>query len=358
MNITIQRVILSFILIMSGSGLYAAPLFAGKWQGKVNGPFSYPIAMNLVMDGSGPDGPRLTGIVYTPLGEDIILGTKIKGDEFSFSIDANGMQSLYNGKVDGDKITLKIQSWLGEMNAELIRLDSKTPFTVFMKPEHTEFWEPVPPTVVPAPYAAATGIPSDAIILFDGRNLDAWQGTDGGKAKWEMSDNAFTVKKGTGDIQTKQSFNDYQLHIEWLIPANIEGEGQARGNSGILMQGIYELQVLDSYNNKTYVNGQAGSMYKQAAPLVNAIRKPGEWNVYDIVYTAPRFNEKGSLAYPARITVFHNDILIQNNLEITGNTAYIGLPKYTPHGKGPIRLQDHGDPSRPVSFRNIWIREL
>jgi hypothetical protein len=168
----------------------------------------------------------------------------------------------------------------------------------------------------------------------------------------------FTVKKGTGDISTTQTFNDFQLHIEWMVPANITGKSQARGNSGIFLQGIYELQVLDNYNNRTYRNGQAGSIYKQTAPLLNAMRKPGEWNVYDVIYTAPRFKENGSLFSPARVTVLHNGIVIQNNTTITGHTPYIGLPEYKAHGRGPIKLQDHGDPSEPLSFRNIWIREL
>lgn len=205
---------------------------------------------------------------------------------------------------------------------------------------------------------AAIAAPADAIILFDGKDLSKWKGRDGGSAKWDVKNGVFTVKKGTGDIQTKQEFNDFQLHIEWAIPAVISGQGQGRGNSGIFLQGIYELQVLDSYNNRTYSNGQAGSIYKQSAPLVNAMQKPGEWNIYDVIYTAPRFKEDGSVFSPARVTVLHNGIVIQNDTEIKGNTAYIGLPSYTKHGKGPIKLQDHGDPSEPISYRNIWIREL
>ncbi len=229
-----------------------------------------------------------------------------------------------------------------------------------MKPEMTEYWEPVPKVVQPgtATQNATITAPSDAIVLFDGKDLSKWEGAEGGPANWEVHNSVFTVKKGTGDIVTKQEFNDYQLHIEWSIPTDISGKSQARGNSGIFMQGIYELQVLDSYNNPTYVNGQAGSIYKQSVPLVNAMRKPGEWNVYDVIYTAPRFKDDGSLFSPARITVLHNGVLIQNNTQITGTTPYIGLPKYTQHGKGPIKLQDHGDPSKPISFRNIWIREL
>lgn len=239
-----------------------------------------------------------------------------------------------------------------------------------MKPEMTEFWEPVPKIVDPGPYLGKVAPPSDAIVLFDGKDLSKWKSKkDGGAAKWKVQDGVFTVEKGTGDITTSQKFGDYQLHIEWRIPEDIQGKSQARGNSGVMLQDLssesgipaywYEIQVLDSYNNATYVNGQAGSVYKQNPPLVNAMRKPGEWNVYDITYTAPRFNEDGSLFSPARVTVLHNGVLVQDNYEIRGHTAYIGHPKYhKAHGKAPITLQDHGDPSKAISFQNIWIREL
>lgn len=217
-------------------------------------------------------------------------------------------------------------------------------------PALTEVWEPVPPKVTPATDKKA---PSDAIVLFDGKDLSKWQGKDGA-AKWEVKDNAFTVVSGTGDIQTKQEFGDIQLHIEWRSPKEIKGEGQGRGNSGIFLQGVYELQVLDSYESKTYSNGQAGSIYKQTIPLVNATKAPGEWQTYDVIYRAPVF-EGDKLAKPATITVLHNGILIQDHTEIKGTTEYIGDPKIVPHGKGPIKLQDHGN---PVSFRNIWVREL
>jgi hypothetical protein len=226
--------------------------------------------------------------------------------------------------------------------------------------EMTEFWEPEVKVVKPgkpSPNAFITA-PSDAIVLFDGKDLSKWKDKDGGPAKWEVKNGVFTVKKGTGDISTIQVFNDFQLHIEWLIPANITGKSQLRGNSGVFLQGIYELQVLDSYNNRTYANGQAGSIYKQTPPLKNAMLPPGEWNVYDVIYTAPRFKEDSTLFSPARVTVLHNGVVVQNNTEIRGDTPYIGLPKYTFHGKGPLKLQDHGDPSEPISFRNIWIREL
>lgn len=226
-----------------------------------------------------------------------------------------------------------------------------------MKPQMTEYYEPVPKMVNPGPYAGVVAPPTDAIVLFDGKDLSKWKGKDG-DAKWKVENGVFTVAKGTGDIETKQTFQDYQLHIEWQIPEDIQGQSQARGNSGVFMQGIYEVQLLDSYNNPTYVNGQAGSIYKQSPPLVNAMRKPGEWQVYDIIYTAPRFKENGSLFSPARITVLHNGVMVQNNFVLLGNTPNVGLPKYKAHGKGPIKLQDHGDPSKPISFRNVWIREL
>ncbi len=173
-----------------------------------------------------------------------------------------------------------------------------------------------------------------------------------------------TVNKANGDLQTKKSFTDFQLHIEYKIPSDITGKGQARGNSGIFLAALpwgaggYELQVLDNYNNSTYVNGQAGSMYKQSPPLVNVCRKPGEWQAYDVVWTAPRFNEDGSLKWPARVTVLHNGVLVQNNTELKGDTPYIGQPGYRKHGAEPIKLQAHGDKSEPISYRNIWVREL
>lgn len=239
-----------------------------------------------------------------------------------------------------------------------------------MKPEMTEYWEPVPKVVDPGPYLGKVAPPSDAIVLFDGKDLSKWRSKKtGGPAAWQVHDGVMTVDKSTGDISTIQKFGDYQLHIEWRIPEDIEGKSQARGNSGVMLQDLtqeldipgywYEVQVLDSYNNATYVNGQAASIYKQSPPMVNAMRKPGEWNVYDITYTAPRFKEDGSLFSPGRVTVFHNGVLVQDNFEIRGHTAYIGLPTYfAPHGKAPITLQAHGDPSKPISYQNIWIREL
>jgi hypothetical protein len=220
-------------------------------------------------------------------------------------------------------------------------------------PESTELWEPVPPVVTPG---TGTSAPSDAIILFDGTNLNEWTNANGQEAGWTVADGAMTVKAGTGIIKTKRGFGDCQLHIEWRTPAEVKGDGQGRGNSGIFLQGLYELQVLDSYDNKTYVNGQAGSIYKQAIPLVNACRKPGEWQTYDIIFQAPRFNDKGRVVIPGRITVLQNGVLILNNFEIRGTTEYIGAPKPVVHGmKESLQLQDHGN---PVSYKNIWIREL
>lgn len=233
------------------------------------------------------------------------------------------------------------------------------------KPEDTEVWSPVPKVVTPGKCTADA--PADAVLLFNGKNLDEWESVNnpGQPAKWKVADDVITVDKSTGNIQTKRKFNDYQLHIEYRVPANITGTGQARGNSGIFLASIgpgdegYELQVLDNYNNATYVNGQAGSIYKQTPPLVNACKKPGEWQAYDIVWTAPRFNDDGSVKSPARVTVFHNGVLVQNNTELKGPTRYIGKASYEKaHGASPIKLQSHGDKSEPLSFRNIWIREL
>jgi hypothetical protein len=231
------------------------------------------------------------------------------------------------------------------------------------KPEDTEIWEPIPKAVTPGNSFAEA--PSDAIVLFGGKNLDEWvQVDDQSPAKWDVAKGIITVNKKYGNIETKRKFGNYQLHLEWKVPASIEGTGQARGNSGLFLastgkgDGGYELQVLDSYNNKTYVNGMAGSIYKQAIPLANPGRKPGEWQTYDVVWTAPVFNEDGSVKSPARATVFFNGVLVENNFELKGGTQYIGKPSYTKHGPSAIKLQAHGDKSEPLSFRNIWIREL
>ena len=233
------------------------------------------------------------------------------------------------------------------------------------KPEDTEVWQPEPKIVTPG--ATCDAPPSDAIILFDGKNEDEWvSAQDHTPAKWVVHDGILTVSKehGVGNIETKRKFKDYQLHIEWRIPENITGSGQARGNSGVFLASTgpgddgYELQVLDSYNNKTYVNGQAASIYKQSAPMVNPNRKPGEWQSYDIAWTAPTFNADGTLKTPAYVTVFFNGVLVQNHFELKGQTLYVGKPFYKAYDAAPIKLQAHGDKSEPISFRNIWVREL
>ena len=229
------------------------------------------------------------------------------------------------------------------------------------KPQDTEVWSPVPKIITPGKTNADA--PSDAIVLFDGRNLDAWVAArDKSPAKWTVANGVMTVDKKTGDIQTKRSFTNYQIHLEWRIPENITGKDQERGNSGLYLASTpetgYELQILDSYENTTYVNGQAGSLYKQYPPLVNAMRKPGEWQIYDVVWTAPTFNTDGSMKTPGRVTAFHNGVLVQNDAVLKGGTVYIGQPAYHAHGPAPILLQAHGDPSPPISFRNIWVREL
>ncbi len=224
--------------------------------------------------------------------------------------------------------------------------------------QETEVWEPVPPVI----QASANAAPSDAIVLFDGKNLNQWQAAEGGGAAgWKIADGAVTVTPKKGDIKTKESFCDVQLHIEWKTPTNFIGddgkpqESQGRSNSGVFFQERYEIQVLDSYNNKTYPNGQVGSVYKQSIPLVNAARAPGEWQTYDIVFTAPKFDSAQKLTAPGYVTVLHNGVLVQNHFEIQGATEWIGKPVYKAHGCAPLRLQDHGN---LVSFRNIWVRKL
>lgn len=221
-------------------------------------------------------------------------------------------------------------------------------------PKSTEVWEPIPKMVNPGKQDHLP--PSDAIILFDGKNLSEWTTEKGEAPKWKLEKDAMVVTKGSGNIHTRRAFGSCQLHVEWQAPAVIESEGQGRGNSGIFLMGRYEVQVLDSYNNRTYSNGQAGSLYKQYIPLVNASRKPGEWQSYDIIFTAPKFKEDGSVLSPAYCTVIHNGVLIQDHVELKGGTVYIGQPKYEKHAdKEPIELQDHGN---PVKYRNIWVREL
>ena len=232
--------------------------------------------------------------------------------------------------------------------------------------EDTEVYTPVPPVVTPAPDAGLMkSAPADAIVLFGANDLSGWTSVnDGGPARWTVADGVVTVVKPTGNIETTRRFTNYQLHLEWRVPPNITGSGQLRGNSGVFLASTgkgdagYELQIMDSYQNPTYVNGQAASIYKQYPPLANASRRPGEWQAYDVVWTAPTFNADSSLKSPAYVTVFHNGVLVQNHVALKGQTLYVGAPKYTPHGAAPIKLQAHGDPSPPLSFRNMWVREL
>lgn len=221
----------------------------------------------------------------------------------------------------------------------------------------TEIWDPEVKIIQPG--VANSDAPSDAIVLFNGADINSeWIDDKGNQSKWVVKDGELLCVKGSGIIKTKRKFSNFQLHIEWKTPQEPIGESQGRGNSGIFLQELYEIQVLDSYNNRTYRHGQAGSIYKQFAPLVNASRGPGVWQSYDVIYTAPTFNND-TLTYftPPRVTVLHNGVLIQNNVSLRGPTEYIGIPEYfiRKHGPGSLVLQDHGN---PVAFRNIWIREL
>jgi len=232
----------------------------------------------------------------------------------------------------------------------------------------TEVYEPIPPVVTPGETPCEA--PSDAMVLFNGDNLDAWISSDDPSkpARWKVENGIMTVDKAVGGLTTREKFIDYQLHLEYRIPENITGEGQARGNSGVFLaylgkkDGVfeigYEIQILDNYHNSTYVNGQVGSVYKQVIPLANASKKPGEWQFYDIIWKAPRFNMDGTLSSPAYVTVIHNEVLVQNHAEVKGQTVWVGEPVYTKHGAAPIHLQAHGDPSEPISYRNIWLRPL
>lgn len=219
------------------------------------------------------------------------------------------------------------------------------------------FEPPKKEPVVVTPGAKVGDPPSDAIILFDGKDLSGWKSQrDGSEAKWKVQDGYMEVVPRTGGIQSKFEFGDCQLHIEWATPSVVKGEGQGRGNSGIFLMGHYEIQVLDSFQNTTYFHGQAGSIYKQHAPLVNASRKPGEWQSYDIIFQSPQFDEQGKVTRYARMTAFHNGVLIQNNSQIYGETWHDKPALYLAHpNKGPLALQDHGD---LVRFRNIWVRPL
>lgn len=206
---------------------------------------------------------------------------------------------------------------------------------------------PEPKVIDPGPVG---GPPSDAVILFDGQDLSKWSGGE----KWEVKD-GYAISREAG-ITSKDSFGDCQLHVEWASPSEVSGQGQGRGNSGVYLMERYEVQVLDSYDNKTYFDGQAGSLYKQHPPLVNACRKPGEWQTYDIIFSAPRFDDQGNVTKKASVTLLHNGVLVQNHFELLGGTFYERPPAYSAHpARAPIHIQFHGN---PVRFRNIWIREI
>jgi 3-keto-disaccharide hydrolase len=218
---------------------------------------------------------------------------------------------------------------------------------------------PVPAIVTPGTSSTPDSpgkAPSDAVVLFDGKDLSQWLDKNGVAAKWKVENGYMEVVPKTGYIHTKNSFGDCQLHVEFAEPVPAKGESQDRGNSGVFLMGVYEIQVLDSYENKTYADGQAAAVYGQYPPLVNASRPPGQWQTYDIVFHGPRFDQSGKLLRPARMTVFHNGVLVQDNVELSGPTEHGERPPYQPGpDKDPLALQDHGE---PVRYRNIWIREL
>jgi len=218
---------------------------------------------------------------------------------------------------------------------------------------------PVPPIVDPGTASTQDTPgrpPSDAVVLFDGKDLSKWTGKDGGPAQWKVENGYMEVVAKTGYIATHDSFGDCQLHVEFAEPTPPHGESQERGNSGVFLMGLYEMQVLDSYENKTYADGQASAVYGQYPPLVNASRPPATWQTYDIIFHGPRFGADGKLLHPARVTILHNGVLTQDNVELTGPTAHGERPPYKQHPeKLPLQLQDHGN---PVHYRNIWIREL
>ncbi len=215
---------------------------------------------------------------------------------------------------------------------------------------------PLPPVVTPQPPGLPVPPPSDAIVLFDGKDLSLWEDGKGRPAGWKVENGAMEVVDKTGSIRTKRGFGDCQIHVEWAAPAAVKGEGQERGNSGVFLMDMYEVQVLDCYNNRTYADGSTAAIYGQYPPFVNACGKPGEWQTYDIVFHRPRFDKDGKLLLPARMTVIHNGVLVHDNAVLTGPTAHKARPPYKAHGDQlPISLQDHGC---PVRYRNIWIRDL
>ena len=234
---------------------------------------------------------------------------------------------------------------------------------LYLLAARTEQWQPVPPIVSPIETAATP--PADAIVLFGGTDLSQWVNAHNKRsAGWTVAEGMLTVNKASGNIETRRKFRNFQLHLEWRVPAGITGSGQARGNSGVFLAATgsgdsgYEVQILDAWHNPTYVNGMAGAVYKQHAPLANPARPPGQWQTYDIDWTAPVFAAGGALKSPARVTVRFNGVLVQDKFALAGETRFIGTPSYHVHGPAPIMLQAHADPSAPVSFRNIWLREL
>ncbi len=246
--------------------------------------------------------------------------------------------------------TIALGFWGITMTAQSTRLTEMEKW-----PIHDES-RPMPRVVDPGPAGLPAPVPSDAIVLFDGRDLSEWTNSKGGAAAWKVRDGYMEVVKDSGSIRTKRGFGDCQLHVEWATPSPASGSGQDRGNSGVFLMDLYEVQVLDSYNSKTYADGMAAAIYGQYPPRVNASRRPGEWQTYDIVFHAPRFDGRGSVLSPARMTVFHNGVLVQDNEDLTGPTANKARPPYKAHAdKLPISLQDH---EHPVRYRNIWVREL
>ena len=215
---------------------------------------------------------------------------------------------------------------------------------------------PLPPVMTPGRIVMPVPPPSDAIVLFDGKSMAGWTADSGKAARWTVRPGYFEVNPGSGSIMTDRGFGDVQLHVEWAAPSPAKGEGQDRGNSGVYLMRTYEVQVLDTYKNRTYADGMAGAVYGQFPPMVNASRAPGQWQSYDIVFRAPRFTRNGTLLRPATMTVFHNGVLVQDHVTLTGPTSHQVRPPYAPHAdRLPIELQDHG---HKVRYRNLWLREL
>jgi hypothetical protein len=236
----------------------------------------------------------------------------------------------------------------------VVGLANSVPAQVTAWPPHARE-RPRPAIVTPGAFIAMPP-PSDALVLFDGTGLGGWADANGGMARWRVIDGAFEVVPRTGPIVSRDSFGDVQLHIEWMSPAPPRGRDQDRGNSGIFFMGRYELQVLDSHDNETYADGQAAAVYGQYPPMVNASRPPGVWQSYDVVFRRPRFDAAGRVLSPARMTVLHNGILVQDNVELVGPTGHTTRPPYEAHAdRLPLSLQDHG---HPVRFRNVWVRDL